>query len=247
MRVYSFEADEPVVRSEDNLVSELVYNKNGQKVTEEFYTVMTQYFYEREGGPLIKEIHNCPNGARWTLVYTYDLDGNLVYRHWTGEGDYFLIPTDLYADEWCDWSNEGKVCTWKKETLYRDGRVRRETTREEYNKRGLLRLVHHYNQESDYDSLERFYYNSAGELTRKSAWTVFETIDGERRAFRSRERHVNERKVCESTSGIVEEGEVFHCNFIYEYEDDEEGNWIVSREISDGKVLFTIIREIEYW
>lgn len=83
--------------------------------------------------------------------------------------------TDDYADKWCDWSSDGKVCTWKKETHYRDGSIRRETTREEYDDRGLLRLVHHYDDESNYDSLERLYYDAGGELTRKSTRTVFKS------------------------------------------------------------------------
>ncbi len=254
MRVYSFEADEPVAPSEKNLVCELFYNERGQEVKEESNVERIQYYYETDGGSLIRGTYDYPDGARWTLEYTYDLDGNLVHCHWTGEGvyddlygGYVFLPTDDYADKWCDWSSDGKLCTWKKETHYRDGSIRRETTREEYDDRGLLRLVHHYDDESNYDSLERLYYDAGGELTRKSTRSVFKTKEGKQRQIRSRERHVGGRKVSESIFGVNHEGKAFRNDFIYEYEGDGEGNWVVSRRICKGKLQLTVLREIDYW
>ena len=55
------------------------------------------------------------------------------------------------------------------------------------------------------------------------------------------------RIVHEKYFGTNEKGNGFQNSFHYEYEDDEDGNWLIRRQLRDGKVVFTTIRTIEYW
>ena len=99
-----------------------------------------------------------------------------------------------------------------------------------------------------YECFETLHYRyPEGELIQKMRRTVFTTKDGEKREIRSKERFADERLIYEDNYGVNAEGNVFSNTLHYEYEDDEEGNWLVSRRLKNGKVQCTVVREIEYW
>lgn len=254
MRVYLFDEDVPPIPAVENPIYEMFYNEEGFEVKREIIDETVVSHYEEMTNNLLREVHDYPDGKREVTTYTYDHDSNLVCRHfeeqraYDGYGKILLIPTGTYSDEWYDWSNEGKTCIRTKENHYADGTVSKELRREEYNDLGWLRRVHHFDEDFHYECFESLHYHyPEGELIQKMRRTVFTTKDGEKREIRSKERFDDERLIYEDNSGVNADGNVFSNTLHYEYEDDEEGNWIVSRRLKNGKVQCTVVREIEYW
>lgn len=254
MFVYYFDGDNPVIPAEENLIQELYYNERGREIREIINDETIEFTYVMGGGHLEREVHDYPDGRREIKVYTYDWESDLVYCHieeqmaYDGYGEIVFIPTGTYSDEWYDWSSGGKTCTRKKENHYADGTVSKELTREEYNDLGWLRRVHYYDEDFNIESFESLLYRyPEGELILKMKRSIFTTKEGERRVIRSRMRYSGERVISEEYHGVDAEGKPF-CNELFnEYEDDEEGNWMVMRQLKNGKVISTVLREIEYW
>ena len=254
MRIYYFYEDAPAVPALENLVTELFYNEQGQEIREERIDEELRHYYDPGDGSLLRTTHDFPDGKREVTEYTYDLDSNLVLCHWEeqrvrdGYGNYLIFPGGAYSDEYYDWSNGGKTCTRTKETHRNDGTVYHEMQREEYNEKGWLRRVHHFNDDFCYECIEKLNYrHPGGELVQKEKWQSFLTEEGERRQTWSTERFADERIVSEEIYGVDYKGKVFSSDLTYEYEEDQEGYWIASRQIGKGHVHFTILREIEYW
>ena len=256
MRVYYFDEDAPPIPAIENLIHEVFYNEQGLEVRRENIDETVEYFYERISSRLIREVHDYPGGKRKVTTFTYDHDANLVVCHMkeyqvkNGYGDYLIIPTGAFSEEYYDWSNKGKTCTRTKENHFTDGTVSKELRREEYKDLGWLRRVHHFDEDFQYESCEAMHYHYPdGILVLKMQRSVFTTKDGERREIRSRVRYAGDdmRVISEENYGVNAEGKLFSNEFFYECEDDEEGNWIVSRKLKNGKVQCTLVREIEYW
>ena len=239
MSIYFFNEDAPVVPAEENLITEYFYNEQGQEVREDRIDERLLHFYEN--GVLVRTTHDFPDGKQEVTKYIYDEDNNLVHCHWEEQ------PEGAYSDEWYDWSNGGKTCTIIKETHQSDGTVKSELRREDYNGKGWLRRVHHFDDDLQFERIESFHYHPDGELYMKLQKTFFKSEDGQRREIRSRERYVDDLMVAEENYGVNPEGKVFSKNVTFEYVEDEEGNWVVSRLLEKGKIGLTVLREIEYW
>lgn len=126
--------------------------------------------------------------------------------------------------------------------------MKSELIREDYNEKGWLRRVHHLDDNLQFERIESFHYHYPdGSLVMMLQKTVFKSNGGERREIRSRERYVDELMVSKEDYGVNPEGKVFSKNITFEYEKDEEGNWMLSRLLEKGKLGLTVLREIEYW
>ena len=254
MFIYYFDGDTPAIPAEENLIHELYYNERGCEIRRIIIDETVEYIYEELTERLIREVHDYPGGKREVTTYTYDYDANLLvcnmkeYQVCNGYGDYILIPTGAYTEEIYDWSNGGKTCTRTKENHNTDGTVSKELRREEYNDLGWLRRVHHFDEDFNYESIETMHYRYPdGILINRMSRTVFTTKEGVRREIRSRAKLVDERVISEENYGVNAEGKIFNNEIIYEYEDDNEGNWTVMRQLKNGRVISTVLREIEYW
>ena len=239
MSIYFFNGDTPAVPAEENLITEFFYNEQGQEVREDRIDERLLYFYEK--GVLVRTTHDFPDGKQKVTKYTYDEDNNLVHCHWVEQ------PNGAYSDEWYDWSNDGKTCTRIKETHQSDGTVKSELRREDYDEKGRLRRVHHFDDNLQFERIESMHYHPDGALHMKLQKTFYKSNDGQRREIRCRKRHVDDLMVAEENYGVNPEGKVFSHNVTFEYEKDENGNWLVSRLLNKGKRGFTVLREIEYW
>lgn len=230
MSIYYFDGDTPAIPAEENLITEFFYNEQGQEVREDRTDEQLLHFYQKGNGLLLRTVHHYPDGKRGYTEYIYDDDSNLVRCYW-GEQ-----PEGAYTNEWYDWSNKGKTCTRIKETHQSDGTVKSE-----------LRRVHHFDDDLQFERIESMHYHPNGALHMKLQKTFYKSNDGQRREIRSMERYVDDLKVAEENYGVNPEGKVFSKNVTFEYEKDEEGNWVVSRLLEKGKIGFTVLREIEYW
>ncbi len=242
VRVYYFDKDSPAIPTPNNLITELFCNEQGQEVREERCNEQLIHFYDHDNGVLVYTTHDFPDGKRVVTRYTYDEDSNLVHCHWEDQ------PDGAYSDEWYEWSNKGKTCTRTKEIRHNDGTVDHELLREEYDGKGRLSRAHHFNDDFKYECIEILnYHYPDGDLALKEKQQSFVTKEGKQRKTWSREEYTKERVISEEIYGVDEYGKVFNRCLIYEYEEDEQGNWVVSRQISKGQLHCTVIREIEYW
>lgn len=254
MQIYFFDEDVPPIPAIENLVYEIFYNEDGLEVKREIIDEIVESRYEKMSNDLISQVHDYPDGRREVTTYTYDHESNLVCCHfeeqmaYDGYGKIVLVPTGTYSNEWYDWSNDGKTCVRTKENHYADGTSSKELRREEYNDLGWLRRVHHFDKDFRYECFEAMHRSyPEGKLIQKTSRTIFTTKDGEKREIYSKERFSDDRIIYEDNYGANAEGNVFSNTCHYEYEDDKEGNWIISRKLKNGKVQCTVVREIDYW
>lgn len=236
----------------EDLITEYFYNEKGLEIREE-REVDEVLWHTYEDTNLVRTVHEYPDNKREVTEYTYDQESNLVHCHWEEQkvrdshDDTLIFPCESYSDEWYDWHNEGRTCIRTKENHNKDGKVIHNLIREEYDAEERLIRVHHLNDDLIYECKEFFDYGTDGTLSQKTKYTTFLSEDGKRRKIHSITRFSGEREISEEVYGIDSAGLVFSNFLTYEYEEDEEGNWVVSRQMNKDIEVFTLLREIEYW
>ena len=255
IREYSFNGDIPPIPAEENLFLEQFYNQQGLLIKQIFNNKTMEYNYEANTNLLLREVIDCRDGKREVSSYTYDDDSNLICCHheeqlaYDGYGQIMHLPTGYYSDELFDWSNDGKTCTRTTENHYEDGTVSKELTRDEFDDHESRQRSYHYDETFRHECFNSLFYQyPGGPLILIVDRSVFTTKEGNHRVIITFYRYADERLISEESHGENAFGEMFNTEILYEYEDDEEGNWVVQRQRNkNGKVQYTVIREIEYW